>query len=141
MSRKQPPEEAKRPSTRQHNDGELLPGLVGGGKRGRADTLTEENPHLRSTRKTAVIASARARRRPPSGSGHRASLPSTNRYEALQGDSSLSMAPASVDVDSINEDPRQFLGRDPPESGDEQNTASRGGTLPTLIRLNHQTHA
>ena len=129
------PEEAKRPSTRQHNDGELLPGLVCG-KRGRAEALTAENPQPRSSRKTAVIASARARRRPPSGSSHRASLPSTNRYDALQGDSSLSMAPASEDVDSINEDPLLFLGQDPPKSGDETHSAPGGKYSPPPSRSN-----
>jgi len=40
---------------------------------------------------------------------------------------SLSMAPASVDVDSINEDPRQFIGLDPPEKVGMNNTPFLGG--------------
>ena len=49
------------------------------------------------------------------------------------------MAPASEDVDSINDDPRQFIGLDPPESGDEQHSVSRGRTFPTSIQLIRQT--
>ena len=119
-----------RPSTRRNNDGVLLPAtMVGGGCRGNADgpqTMSATRPP-RTTRRSA---SSR-----PLGSAPRHKVPraSTQHIGTMDPRRSSPDPPAvggnrwaplheSSDGGSIHSAPvpvRQFIGQDPPESGDE----------------------